>query len=149
MIDLERVDRRWYDDITMVVDELADVVGLEPGRVLLVGAGCRDILHVSLGHTFSLSATADTDLGIAVSDWSLSDRIESAFPRIGSNGIRYRVSHSAGHGRICTLSPEASPFLPRPSDPRIPCAGARSSSSSSRAQPMGRFPDASTSSRRG
>lgn len=92
MIDLERVDPRWYDEITPVVEELTRTVGLDPDRVLVVGAGCRDILHAALGHTFALRATTDTDIGIAVNDWGVTERIDACFRRVGSNGIRYYVA---------------------------------------------------------
>ncbi|MGI8392757.1 hypothetical protein [Leucobacter sp. W1038] len=92
MIDLERVDARIYDVITPVVEELTAKVGVDPDSILLVGAGCRDVLHAAFGHTFPARATTDTDLGIAVSDWTISERIEACFSRIGSNGIRYRIA---------------------------------------------------------
>lgn len=92
MIDLRRVDERIYDTIAPVIDELTDQVGVDPDSILLVGAGCRDVLHSALGHTFPARATTDTDLGIAVSDWSLSKRIEDRFTRLGSSGIRYRIA---------------------------------------------------------
>ncbi|WGH92294.1 hypothetical protein QDX21_08150 [Auritidibacter ignavus] len=92
MIDLTRVDPRLYDDITLIVDELQASVGLDPDSVLVVGAGYRDILHAAFGHTFPLRATTDTDLGIAVHDWTISERIDVRFRRIGSNGIRYSIA---------------------------------------------------------
>jgi predicted nucleotidyltransferase len=92
MIDLTRVDKRLYDVITPVVEDLTSQVGVDPDSILLVGAGCRDVLHAAFGHTFPARATTDTDLGIAVSDWSVSERIEAKFPRIGSNGIRYQIA---------------------------------------------------------
>ena len=91
MIDLSRVDPRLLEPIMIVVEELEAAVGLEPDCVLVVGAGCRDILHAALGHTFEVRATNDVDLGIAVNDWTVSERIEAKFPRTGTNGIRYRV----------------------------------------------------------
>ncbi|WHS27049.1 hypothetical protein [Auritidibacter ignavus] len=92
MIDLTRVDPRLHDDITLIVDELQASVGLDPDSVLVVGAGCRDILHAAFGRTFPLRATTDTDLGIAVHDWTISERIDVRFRRIGSNGIRYSIA---------------------------------------------------------
>ena len=92
MIDLARVDERAYDLVTPVIEELASQVGVDPDSILLVGAGCRDVLHAAFGHSFPVRATTDTDLGIAVSDWTISERIEDRFPRIGSNGIRYRIA---------------------------------------------------------
>ena len=91
VIDVRRADPRLLDDVTHVVAELQRVVSLDPARVLLVGAGCRDIIHSSLGLLFRPTATSDTDLGIAIEEWSVAERIEAAFTRIGSNGIRYRI----------------------------------------------------------
>lgn len=92
MIDLTRVDERHYDTIAPVVGELVAGVGLDPDAILLVGAACRDVLHAAAGHSFTARATTDTDLGIAVSDWTISERIDHQFPRIGSNQIRYWIS---------------------------------------------------------
>lgn len=92
MIDLARVDDHFYDILIPVVGELTSRTGLEPGDILLVGAACRDVLHAALGHSFPARATTDVDLGIAVSDWKVSERIEALFARIGSNGIRYRIA---------------------------------------------------------
>lgn len=91
MIDLSCVDPRSFDHIRIVVEELEATAGLDPDCVLIVGAACRDILHAALGHTFHVRSTDDMDLGIAVNDWKVSERIEAKFQRIGSNGIRYRV----------------------------------------------------------
>lgn len=92
MIDLSRVDERVYDTITPVIEELTAQVGVDPDSILLVGAACRDVLHAAFGHTFPARATTDIDLGIALGDWTISERIEKHFPRIGSNGIRYRIA---------------------------------------------------------
>lgn len=93
MIDLSRVDPRSFDHIRIVVEELEKTVGLDPDCVLVVGAACRDILHAALGHTFHVRSTDDMDLGIAVNDWTVSERIEEKFERVGTNGIRYRVGN--------------------------------------------------------
>lgn len=92
MIDLSAVDERNYDHITPVIAELTSQVGMDPDSILLVGAACRDVLHAAFGQAFPARGTTDTDLGIAVSDWTISERIESSFPRIGSSGIRYRIA---------------------------------------------------------
>lgn len=92
MFDLTRVDARLFDMVTPVVEELASGTGLEAGCILLVGAACRDILHAAFGHDFSARATTDTDIGIAVKDWIVSDLIEERYTRVGSNGIRYRIA---------------------------------------------------------
>lgn len=92
MIDLTRVDDRIYDSITPVVEQLIAEAGVDHDRILLIGAGCRDVLHSALGHTFPARATTDTDLGIAVSNWTVSKKIEARFSRTGSSGIRYRIA---------------------------------------------------------
>ncbi|XBH22652.1 hypothetical protein V5R04_05380 [Jonesiaceae bacterium BS-20] len=92
MIDVSTVDPRLYDGISIVIEKLKDSVGLKPENVLVVGASCRDILHAGFGHRFPLRATTDIDLGIAINDWIVSERIESTFKRIGSNGIRYLIA---------------------------------------------------------
>ena len=92
MIDLARVDPHLCDAISLVVQELASTVQLDPANVLVVGANCRDILHAGFGHAFPLRATTDTDLGIAVSDWTISHRIDAHYRHAGSNGIRYRIA---------------------------------------------------------
>lgn len=91
MIDVARVDERLFDTVTPVVEELSSQTGLDPDSILLVGAACRDILHSALGHSFPVRATTDTDLGIAVDDWTIPERIDRQFRRLGSNGIRYSI----------------------------------------------------------
>ncbi|MFT4188685.1 MAG: hypothetical protein QM621_08900 [Aeromicrobium sp.] len=66
--------------------------GIDPDRVLVVGALCRDVLHAACGHEFGLRGTTDADVGVALEDWGAAERIERAFPRIGSNGIRYLIA---------------------------------------------------------
>lgn len=92
MIDLSLVDPQLLDMISPVVEDLQKSVGLDPASVLVVGATCRDVLHAAMGHTFEVRATNDVDLGIAVGDWTVSDRIEAKYERVGSNGIRYRIA---------------------------------------------------------
>lgn len=92
MIDLSLAGPGLFDMISPVVIELQESVGLDPASVLVVGATCRDVLHAAMGHTFEVRATNDVDLGIAVGDWTVSDRIEAKYERVGSNGIRYRIA---------------------------------------------------------
>ena len=94
MLDLGRVSAHLYGMITPVIEELTTQTQLDPDNILLVGAGCRDILHAALGHDFQARATSDTDLGIAVNDWAISEHIEQRFQRIGSNGIRYLIANT-------------------------------------------------------
>ena len=92
MISFERADNRLLDDLTEIVEELVTRTGIDPDQLLVVGAGCRDIMHSALGYEFPLRGTSDTDLGIAVADWALSEDIERLFPRTGDTGIRYLVA---------------------------------------------------------
>lgn len=91
MINYAQADPRFLDDLTLVVDALVARTGIDPDQILVVGAGCRDIMHSALGHTFPLRGTSDTDLGIAVADWAVTDKVENAFPRTGNSGIRYLI----------------------------------------------------------
>jgi len=59
---------------------------------MVVGAGCRDILQSALGHRFALRATADIDLGVAVSNWKAYDDLTVKLPARGHTGIRYSVA---------------------------------------------------------
>ncbi len=59
---------------------------------MLVGAGCRDILHSALGHDFALRATRDIDLGLAIASWTTYDRLTSNLRPIDSTGIRYTIA---------------------------------------------------------
>lgn len=92
MIDLAAVEPRHYDAIAPVIAELTATISLDPDNILLIGAGCRDILHAAFGHTFTPRATTDMDLGLAVDDWAVSTRIDDRFHRLGSNGIRYSIA---------------------------------------------------------
>lgn len=95
MIDLSRADQRLLDEPALVVNDLVNAVGLDPDAVMLIGAVCRDILHSALGHSYAVRGTTDTDIGIAVSDWSAWERIDSSYARLGTNGVRYRVGEHA------------------------------------------------------
>ena len=92
MVDLSHIDPRLLDQLTLVVDDLSANTGLDPNKILVVGATCRDILHAAHGHDFEVRGTDDVDLGIAVSDWEVSERIESKYQRVGNNGIRYKIA---------------------------------------------------------
>ena len=85
-------DLRQLDDVGLVIEELRKRANVDPSCIMLVGARCRDALHAALGHSSQNTATQDLDLGIALSDWSAFERVDSAFRRTGSNGIRYVIS---------------------------------------------------------
>jgi predicted nucleotidyltransferase len=92
MLDFARTDRRLLDEVGVVVDELVERAGLDPDSIMLIGAQCRDAIHSALGHASVNRVTNDLDVGVALSDWTAFERVDSAFQRIGSNGIRYSIS---------------------------------------------------------
>ncbi|TDN92209.1 hypothetical protein [Microbacterium sp. BK668] len=85
-------DLRQLDDVGLVVEDLVRLADIDPSCIMLVGARCRDALHGALGQTSANTATQDLDLGIALADWAAFERVERAFRRVGSNGIRYLIS---------------------------------------------------------
>ncbi len=91
MLNFERVSKGNLDDLTVIVEELVQRVSVDPECIMIVGAGCRNILHEALGHTFEMRSTTDTDLGITLSDWSVIERIDECFTATGNNGIRYWI----------------------------------------------------------
>lgn len=62
--------------------------------VMVVGARCRDALHVALGHNGPLRATNDLDLALAVSSWEQFETLTTGLTPIRASGstIRYQVS---------------------------------------------------------
>lgn len=59
---------------------------------MLVGAQCRDVLHARQGHAFSLRATDDVDIGIALADWDAYGDLTSRLTRSGHTGIQFEVA---------------------------------------------------------
>ena len=59
---------------------------------MVLGAGCGDILHAALGHSFATAATSDLDLALALTSWDAYRTLAAAFPRIGDSGIRFRIA---------------------------------------------------------
>jgi predicted nucleotidyltransferase len=93
MLDLARSDPALLHLVDLVVTELSTrSTHLRADHVMLVGAGCRDIMQSALGHEFGLRATADIDLGLAVANWAAYDELTGRFPASGDTGIRYRVA---------------------------------------------------------
>ncbi|MBO9625332.1 MAG: hypothetical protein J7484_03035 [Microbacterium sp.] len=74
-----------------VVGELVSRLAIEPERIMLVGAECRDVLHAALGHDFAVGATDDTDIGIALPEWSTYEHISATFPHLGDTGVRFAI----------------------------------------------------------
>jgi len=66
LLDLTNAPEGFLDPVARVVEAaLAVTEGLSAREVMVVGAGCRDILHSALGHSFATAATRDLDLALA------------------------------------------------------------------------------------
>lgn len=93
MLDLSKTPTEFVDPIARIVDAALHAAHeLTPADVMIVGAGCRDILHHALGHTFATTATRDLDLALALSTWDAYRSLATAFPRVGDTGIRFRIA---------------------------------------------------------
>lgn len=92
MLNFANCDPAVLDMTSVVISDLVDRAQIDPDTVLLVGAGCRDAIHSALGHTFSLRGTTDTDIGLALTDWEMFNRIDSIYSRSGDTGIRYLIA---------------------------------------------------------
>jgi len=79
-----------------VVDALAAVSDPLP-RVMLVGAVCRDALHLEHGHTTALRSTDDLDLALVVDGLDQFDQITSQLHRTPSTAgtVRYLIAGTA------------------------------------------------------
>lgn len=95
MLDLTRTDPALLRPVDNVVAELlAKSTLLDADDVMVVGARCRDIFQSALGHDFSLRATTDLDLGLAVKNWAAYDELTDVLPRVGHTGIRFYVANT-------------------------------------------------------
>jgi predicted nucleotidyltransferase len=93
LIELSRVAEGFLDPIARVIAEMREhAPGIEPDRVMLVGAWCRDTLHAALGHGFETSATRDVDLALALSGWEIYELLSNAFPASGDTGVAFRIA---------------------------------------------------------
>lgn len=82
------------DALTLVAGVIAALGSsgeVEPDDILLVGAECRNVLHARAGFPDRLRATEDLDLGIAVPQLGVFERIRERFPLSGTNGLQVRV----------------------------------------------------------
>lgn len=66
--------------------------GLRPEDIMLVGAGCRDVLHSALGHGVGLALTNDIDIGLVLADLDEYDAILATLEVLGATGIRYLLA---------------------------------------------------------
>lgn len=93
MLDLTSIADGFLDPIELVIRQLRrEVPAIDPDRIMLVGAWCRDVLHVAGGHDFETSATRDIDLALALSDWDDYELMADAFPRVGHTGVAFRIA---------------------------------------------------------
>ena len=101
MLDFTRLPEGLLDPIARVVYAARrQAPDLAADRVMLVGAGCRDVLHAALGHKFETRATRDLDLALALSEWETFEALAAAFPAAGDTGIRFAIA-----GQIVDLLP--------------------------------------------
>jgi predicted nucleotidyltransferase len=59
--------------------------------VMVIGAWCRDILHVASGHSFPIAATLDLDLALALASWDAYKALVKTLPLVGDSGIRFQI----------------------------------------------------------
>ncbi|GAA2057117.1 hypothetical protein [Leifsonia soli] len=91
-MDFGSCDPRLLDEADAIAEELVQSVGVDPDDILLVGARCRDAIHSALGFSFPLLATRDTDIGLALRDWSIFEEIRERYRPTGSTGVRFLVA---------------------------------------------------------
>lgn len=93
MLDLSRIAEGFLDPIARVVEDMrVHATQIDPDRIMLVGAWCRDTLHAALGHDFGTSATRDVDLALALSGWEIYELLSNAFPRAGDSGVGFKIA---------------------------------------------------------
>ncbi|MFS0704710.1 hypothetical protein AB6N23_09335 [Cellulomonas sp. 179-A 9B4 NHS] len=81
------------DGVLPVVAELTEHVPQAAGRLMLVGALCRDVLHREWGHSFPLRRTGDLDLALAIDGWETYDEVVRELPRAsGPAQVRHRIA---------------------------------------------------------
>lgn len=71
---------------------MASSTALRADQLMIVGAACRDLLHLAAGHSNRLRLSNDVDIGIGLSDWLPFEQTVSPIQPIGTNGIRYLVA---------------------------------------------------------
>lgn len=108
MLDPTKCDSTQLHLVDVVVTELlARSTQLRADDMMVVGARCRDILQSALGHDFSLRATTDIDLGLAVANWPAYEELTENLPTAGNTGIRYRVAN--GYADLMPFGPVEDP----------------------------------------
>lgn len=108
MLDPMRCDPALLGLVDVVVSELlTKSTQLRADDMMVVGARCRDIMQSALGHDFSLRATTDIDLGLAVANWPPYEELTKSLPPAGDTGIRYRVAN--GYADLMPFGPVENP----------------------------------------
>lgn len=108
MLDPTKCDPAILGLVDVVVTELlARSTQLRADDMMIVGARCRDLLQSALGHDFSLRATTDIDLGLAIANWPAYDELTESLPAAGETGIRYRVAD--GYADLMPFGPVEDP----------------------------------------
>lgn len=93
MLDVSSIAEGFFDPIVRVVDQMLEHAPvLEPDRVMLVGAWCRDTLHAALGHDFETRATRDVDIALALSGWDVYEQLARLFPAASDTGLAFRIA---------------------------------------------------------
>lgn len=90
--DLNNIGNGHLELLDMVVTELNTKSDVTDSSLMVVGAQCRDLLHVAFGHDSSLRATNDLDLAVAISGWGQYQALSESFPRSGDTDIRFSVA---------------------------------------------------------
>jgi len=91
-VDFELVDRRQFQDVIAVAHELINTASVHPESILLVGARCRDLLHLAQGYTNPLRGTTDLDLGIAIRNVGEYKAVVSHFDKAGEAPARFTIA---------------------------------------------------------
>ncbi|WPF82651.1 hypothetical protein SANBI_000262 [Sanguibacter sp. 4.1] len=95
-MNLAHADKFVADNVGDIVDALASVCSTLP-PIMLVGATCRDALHIGQGHAFQLRGTDDLDLALAVAGLDQFEQLRSNFPRLrsGAGQVRHQIAGAA------------------------------------------------------
>jgi predicted nucleotidyltransferase len=90
-VDLRMPDTDEFADVAYVVGELVALELVDPERLLLVGARCRDLLHRQLGNGNPTRRTDDIDIGIAVESLDQYNDIIRTLKPSGRTGARFEI----------------------------------------------------------
>ncbi|WP_124393572.1 hypothetical protein [Rhodococcus wratislaviensis] len=63
----------------------------DPDAIMLVGAHCRDLLHIAHGHHMPLRSTNDIDIAVVVSEWEYYQRLTGHFNKTDGSDVRFLI----------------------------------------------------------